>query len=161
MAKRAVEQDPDYENPIELRKKEFRSRYKTNTDLIKLAKVMKAVQDTKERLEEELKMVNAEFDVLRLEIIPSAMENKGLENFTVEGLGRVGLTSDMYVKVASGAQPKLFAWLRKRKLGDLIQETVNSSTLKAFVKGRIETGKDIPKDLVKVTPFTRASITKG
>lgn len=146
---------------VEQRKMEFRNRYKDQKDLIKLAKCMKAVQDTRDRLKDELAVANAEFDVLRLEIIPAKMEEKGLENFSVADLGRVGLTADMYVSIKKECKDKFFAWLRKSKMGALIQEGVNSSTLKAFVKNRTLANKPVPKELLNVTPYTRASITKS
>lgn len=146
---------------VEQRKQEFRTRYKGEKDLIKLAKCMAEVQKTQERMKAELAMVNAEFDVLRLEVIPAKMEEKGIENFRVTDLGLVKLTADMYVSPKSGMKDKLYGWLRKNKLGALITETVNSSTLKAFVKERVNKGKTVPNDLLNVTPYTRASITKG
>lgn len=160
------EADDNELSVVEQRKQEFRNRYKGGEqDLIKLAKIMRGVQDTQERLKEELAIRNAEFDVLRMEIIPEAMEQKGLENFTVEGLcgdraGRVSLTADLLVSTKKGMKDKFFAWLKKNKLGDLIQPNVNSSTLKGFVKKRKLAGKKVPDDLLNITPVTRASITK-
>jgi len=162
MDKSQVTNGEDQElNEFEQAKQEFRTRYTDNKiDLIKLARVMKAVEDTRDRLKGELKMANAEYDVLRLEIIPTRMEDKGLEHFKVEDLGRVGLSADLYVSVKSGQKDKFFAWLKKNRLGDLIQGAVNSSTLKAFAKRRIKEAKPIPKDLVNVTPYMKATITK-
>lgn len=144
----------------ELRKQEFRTRYATERDVPKIAKIMANVKATKERLEEELKVVNAEFDVLRIEVMPTAMEEAGLESARVAGVGRVSLTGDMYVRLPKQHKKDFFFWLRRYRLGDIIQETINSSTLKAFVKNRIKQGKPFPKELLTVEPFTRASITK-
>lgn len=146
---------------VELRKQEFRSRYKDANNLVETAKIMASVQRTQERLKEELAVVNAEFDVLRLEVIPGMMEQQGIESLKVEGLGRLGLTGDMYVHIKPGMKDKLFKWLRARKMGALVTEAVNSSTLKSFVKGRMKDGKELPSEFLNVTPFTRASITKG
>jgi hypothetical protein len=65
----------------------------------------------------------------------------------------------MYVRVTD--QQHFYEWLESNNLGDLIKPTVASSTLKAFVKNRIKAGKDLPDAVLKVTPFTRASITKA
>ena len=140
-------------------KDEFRALYK-DTDLLTCVHAMSKLRDRKEKGEEVMAKINAEYDVLRIEVIPKKMEDEGLENLKVKGVGRVNLTGDMYIKQAN--KSGLFSWLRKNKLGDLIQEGVNSSTLKAFIKGRIKDGKPVPgKELVVVTPFTRASITRG
>lgn len=143
----------------EVRKQFFRDRH-AGKKAAELAREQFGVQRTKEYLEELLKLVNAEFDVIRIELLPTACENEGLEGFKLEGIGRISLTGDLYVKVPAGAMPDLVAWLKKNKLGDIAQLTVNSSTLKSFVKGRIEAGKPIP-EVLNVQPFTRASITKA
>jgi len=143
------------------RKVAYREKYKGVTDIAQLAREMARVQREKEAAENVLKEWNAEFDVLRLEVIPTACEDQGVEGMRVEGVGRLGLTADLYVSTKAGGKDDLFKWFRKNKLSDLIQEGVNSSTLKAWVKDRIKKGKPVPQELLNVTPFTRASITKG
>lgn len=139
-------------------KDEFILQYKS-ADLLTMIHAMHAVRARKDKGEETLAKINAEYDALRIDLIPKKMEDEGLENITVSKIGRVTLTGDMYVKQTS--KDKLFNWLRKQKLGDIITEGVNSSTLKAFLRARIKYGKPIPsEDAVKITPFTRASITK-
>ena len=44
---------------------------------------------------------------------------------------------------------------------DEVAETVNASTLKATVKNMYKTGEQVPEELLNVSPFERASITKG
>lgn len=130
-------------------------------DLHLLVRTMKNVQQEKERIEDTLKHLNAEFDVLRFELVPERMENDGVERVSYEGIGRVSLTADVRVTMIAPAKAKFFDWLKKHKLSDLIQPGVNSSTLKAWVKDRIKQGKEVPGEYLNVTPITRASITKG
>ena len=53
-------------------------------------------------------------------------------------------------------------WLRDEGHGDIIQETVNASTLSAFAKSYIEdTGKDLPGELFKLTTMNLISATKA
>ena len=124
-----------------------------------LADLMKVMREEKDEVEAQLKIINAKYDVLRLESIPNKMDEEGVERVSYEGIGRVGLTADMYVSVAD--KPGLHEWLEDNGFGDLIQPVVNASTLKAFIKGRMKDGKEVPAEYVNVTPFTRASITKG
>lgn len=145
---------------FEAAKAEARDKY-NKLSLHDMAKAMKAKAAEKEELEEKLKAINAHYDVLRFEAIPSKMEEDGVENVRYEGIGRISLTADALVSVKGGEKDNLFVWLKKHKLGDLIQEGVNPSTLKAFVKGRIKDGKEYPSELLNVTPITRASITKA
>lgn len=111
-------------------------------------------------IEEQLKGINAEYDYLRLNFIPSRFEEEGIENITIEGIGRVSLTGDMYVSVLAENREKMYEWLDNIGKDSLITKTVNASTLKAAVKAMIRDGEEIPEDLIKVTPFTRASITR-
>lgn len=128
--------------------------------LVDMAKKMDEIRGLKDAVEEKLKKINAHYDALRLDLIPAKMEEDGIEGLKVEGVGRVSLTGDMYVRVQNKLE--LYTWLKEMKLGDLIQPTVNSSTLKASIKKRIKDGKEIPsEEILKVTPFTRASITKA
>lgn len=148
------------DNIFERAKKEARDKYEAKS-LKELVIAMKDRAIEKEQAENRLKIINAHYDVLRFEKIPERMDSDGVEKITLEGIGRVSLTADLQLSVKGGAKDELFGWLRKRKLGSLIQEGVNASTLKAFVKGRIKEGKDYPSELLNVTPITRASITKA
>ena len=127
---------------------------------VTLAAEMKSLKDVMDWMESVSKFANAEYDMLRMVLIPQAMEKEGLESpLNVSGVGRVSLTGDLFISVTD--KEVFHAWLHSHKMGDLIIESVNSSTLKAWAKERIKSGKIMPDgSLVKVTPYTRASITK-
>lgn len=143
------------------RKEIYRTMYKDVRRTIDLAFHLDEIRRAKDYIDALAKFANAAHDVLRLELIPERMEEEGIENVRIEDLGRLGLTADMYVSVKEGQRDSLIKWLEKHRLGDLVQETINSSTLKSFVARRMKEGKEIPSDYLNVTPFTRASITKG
>lgn len=153
-----MEQEVDV---VEERKNVYRKKYaEAEFDVPGLCRQMKMVQARKEELEAQLKEANAEFDVLRLEVIPQRCEDEGIESMKIEGVGRLSLTGDLYVSVKAGQQVSFFGWLRRERLGDLIKPGVNASTLRAFTKERLKHGKPVP-EFLNVTPYTRASITKG
>lgn len=129
--------------------------------LVQIIESMSTIQKAKERLEDELKLINKEFDFLRITKVPAKMEEDGVDRITVAGVGRVSLTADMHVSVKADMKEKFYEWLRDNGRGDLLQETVNASTLKAAVKGMYKNGEEIPDTLLNVSPFTRASITKA
>jgi hypothetical protein len=132
-----------------------------NMNLIELIKEMRRIQSEKEEVESDLKQYNKHFDFLRITKIPQVMEDEGIKNMNVEGVGRVSLTADMHVSVKAEMKDAFYIWLRDNGREDLIQPTVNSSTLKATVKNMVKKGEEIPDDLLNVSPFTRASITKS
>jgi len=135
------------------------SEYDTLT-LNELIVAMDAVQKQKEVLEDQLKAVNKRFDFLRITKIPSKMDDEGVSNINITGVGRVSLTADMHVSIKAEMKGNFYDWLRDNGRGDLIQPTVNASTLKATVKGMFKGGQEIPEDLLNVSPFMRASITR-
>lgn len=129
--------------------------------LVELVREMKAVQSAKETAEEIIKELNKKFDFLRITKIPQVMEDEGIQRLSVEGVGRVSLTADMHVSVKEGQKESFYEWLRDNGREDLIQPTVNASTLKATVKNMVKQGEEYPEELLNVNPFTRASITKS
>jgi len=128
--------------------------------LVDLVKKMRAGEVVKEEQEAKLKEINKHLDYLRLVKIPSKMEEEGVENMKVEGIGRVQLASDMYVGIQSGRQEEAYQWLSDTGRGDLIKNAVNPSTLKAALKDAIRKGEEVPEEIFRVSPFTRASIVK-
>lgn len=129
--------------------------------LVELVHGMSELQGRKEELEDQLKGINKEFDFLRITKIPGKMEEDGVDRINVTGIGRVSLTADMHVSIKAEKKPEFFEWLRDNGRGDLLQENINPSTLKATIKGMFKNGEEVPEELVNVSPFTRASITRS
>jgi hypothetical protein len=128
--------------------------------LVELVHAMSTMQNRKEALEDQLKLINKEFDFLRITKIPAKMEEDGVDRINVTGIGRVSLTADMHVSVKADQKSEFFTWLRDNGRGDLLQENINPSTLKAAVKKMFREGEEVPDTLLNVSPFTRASITR-
>lgn len=146
---------------VNYRMQVYRDRYKAMT-AVELVTRLSEVTEVLEYLDGIAKWANAECDVLRYEMIEKQMEKEGLESpLNVTGVGRISLSADLNVSIPAENKDEFYAWLRKNKSGDLIQQTVNSSTLKAFIKDRIKNGKSWPTNLLKATPITRASLTRA
>lgn len=127
-------------------------------DLVLLMVAKKsAVDDLKKRKEEAQK----EYDVLRKLVIPEVMENLGIEKPVIKGVGRLTVRPDIYAGIVSGKKDEAYQWLQDNDHGDLIQDTINSSTLKAFLKEQMTAGAEIPEDLFKCDPYEMAVITKA
>jgi hypothetical protein len=126
-----------------------------------LCEQMKAAQERKDAVEETLKGINAELDLLRLRKIPEKMEALGLRNATFEGLGRVQLAEDIYASTREGKKDEGIRWLRDCGYDGMITEGYNASSVKALFRRMIREAQPIPDEIFSVTPFTRASIVKA
>lgn len=157
----AEERDEQAElNEWEAAKAEFRKKYKT----LKAADAIRTMDEVEAlivKAERNMKRLTAAYDILRMEVIPSAMEAEDIASpFTVVGVGRVSLTPDLFINTPAANRTGLISWLKRNRLGSLVTSTINGSTLKAMIKDRIRTDKPIPSEWVNITPFTRATITR-
>lgn len=135
--------------------------YIKGKSLVDLVKLMNKKRKELEAADERATALQIQFDQMRIDVIPDEMKKAGIETVRVVGVGNVVIGEDMWTHVPADRRQDLHDWMRKNKLGDLITETVNSSTLKAWIKERKEKGGDLPPgDVVVITPYKRASIRK-
>lgn len=125
-----------------------------------LAALQSMAKDISDRAKRKQVKADAVYDVLRLQLVPEAMNAMGITSINVINIGRVTVTTDFHARVLSGKTSESLQWLDENGYGDLIKETVHPSTLKAFMKECITNGTELPGDIFEMTPFDRASITK-
>lgn len=124
-----------------------------------LAREMKALRDIREDADHVLSELTRRYDFMRLQLLPERFESEGLQNLKAEGLGRVSLRGDIYAGIQPGQKAEAYQWLGDTGRGDLIQQSVNASTLKASLKKALESGEEIPENLFRVAPYTMAVIS--
>lgn len=133
---------------------------------VEAVKVMHGFKKLAEAVGERVKSpLELAYDTMRFTIVPTFMEDEEITKITVDDVGRVSVSDDLRVTVED--KEALREWLVANELEDMITETVNTQTLTAFVRnrmkeGKTQDGKGLPKDnILRVTPFTRAAITKA
>jgi hypothetical protein len=95
--------------------------------------------------------LKAEMDELgrRLEekesALAQAMTDQDLRNF-VRSERQFYLRTDLHVSAAAGQGPALIAFLKSSGAGDLVQETVHPSTLRAWARERMEQEGGLPEE---------------
>lgn len=112
------------------------------------------------RMEEAHKAVKARIEHLRVHRIPKALEAAGLKNMRLASGRGVTTENKMFVSSRAEQKPALIEWLRNSGNDGLVQEVVNPQTLKVFVKGCLEDGKEFPADLIQVTVQPQAKFFK-
>ena len=123
-----------------------------------LAVMFKALRELYETADAVKKEFGKLFDWFRFTYIPDSYDEIGITSSKVPGLGRLALQDDIRVSILD--QQAVFMWLEENDMNDMVTETVNSSSLKSMIRRRMKAGEEVPDDLFKVTPFTRANLTK-
>lgn len=129
----------------------------SNLKTVNLSIRMKDVKDQIDALADAKKELQKEYDKIRFTELPDAMDDEGVENMRVTGVGTVYLTDDINVSITC-EKDYMYGWMDRNDFGDLIKPYVFPQTLKAWVKEQLQLGNELPDDLIKVTPFTRAAI---
>lgn len=130
-------------------------------DLTDLARLFVDLRSSLEGRKKESSAIQVIFDDLRKRVLPEKMEEVGIENANLTGIGRVSLRGELYASIVADKKEEAQEWLIANGHGGMVKPTVNASTLKAFCKEQIIHGEELPETLFNVTPYTMATITKG
>jgi hypothetical protein len=84
---------------------------------------------------------------LTTEVIPQMMDENDVEKFTIEGVGTIYVSTEVYAYVKKEDEAQFFAWLRENGNGDIIREYVFPKTLQSFAKEQLGNGVDLPEFL--------------
>lgn len=126
-----------------------------------LATQFKALRDLTTEMEAQVENIKAARDHIAQVLLPEKMDAEGMGTVNVKGIGRIAITQQIRASVKKDDQPLLRQWLRNNGYGELVTETINSSTLKAWVKERIEEAEEYPADIISVHTFEQATLTKA
>lgn len=95
--------------------------------------------------------IQKRYDYIRANVLPRAMEDADLTAFKPDGLDKgVRVQDELYVSVPAASREELHEWLQDHGHQSLVVETVNGSTLKAFVRDALKNGSEMP-EMVKIT----------
>ncbi|MBL4588281.1 hypothetical protein JKY79_02970 [Candidatus Babeliales bacterium] len=136
------------------------TEFSTKSTFKELALEMYVLSKAIAELGSDKSALQKRYDLLRHKIVPDKLDEEEMQNITIKGIGRLGATPQLRVSVLAGNREKLQSWMCENGFEDLVQGTINSSTLKAWVKEQMEAGNEIPDDLIKIDPFMLATLTK-
>jgi hypothetical protein len=128
--------------------------------VVQLAGELRKLKELKEAMEEDLKETNKFIEEITKQILPEKMDDQGISNIKIDGVGRITLRGEVYASILAANRDAAYQWLRDTGRASLISNTVNASSLKAACKEWLKNGEQIPEDLIKVTPVTVAVLTR-
>lgn len=100
-----------------------------------------ATRKTKEELEEALKAVNLRLDAQNKAVV-AEMDATDVKKVEFEGIGLVHQRGEFYARVKDEAA--LISWLDANGGSAMAKRSVHPSTLKAFVRERLEANLPVP-----------------
>lgn len=124
---------------------------------------LNALKEQKKNLEEQLKAIGAEIEILDFQL-SDAMAEAELERFSRNGT-TFYLKSRLYASPASGRKEEMMEALKANGYGAMVVESVNTNTLSSFIKEQRElTGMDVPEwlgDTINVFEKVSVGIRKS
>lgn len=124
------------------------------TEQKRLSQIMQSITDTR-------KVVQNCYDEIRNHRLPDKMEEEKIEKITLAGVGTVSLAKVVRTSIIAGNKEEFHDWLRANEFGELIKETVNSSTLSGFIKEQLNEGNEVPDKLLNILVSTQSRILKN
>jgi hypothetical protein len=115
--------------------------------LSQLAHELRELTDQVKELEGQAKTLKFKRDQIKNKLLPEAMEAADQTKFSVEGVGTVYLTNRVFAHINAADREAAYSWFRDNGHGDLIKETVHTSTLNAWAKEQLEEGGEIPESI--------------
>ena len=71
------------------------------------------------------------------------------------------MSDDLFVSIPVDRKSDAYDWLQENGLGDIIQSTVNSSTLRAAMKNILKDGVVVPEDVFKLNILNKYKLVKS
>jgi len=130
-----------------------------------LVAAMMLAQDHHKELKRQTSEAWDDVCIIARQIIPERMDADQIQNITVilpDGSKKQLLVMDQVsVKTPPENKGALWEWLREHDAAEIITETVNSSTLAAFVRQQMKAGDEYPVDICEVSSYATASLRKA
>ncbi len=132
-----------------------------NMNMQELAERFRELQNELKESKAVSSGIQKEFDYLRKSVLPDKMEELGFDTVNITDVGRISLRAELYASIVTDQKEAAFAWLAENGHGALIKDTVNASSLKAFMKEQLNLGEVFPEEMFNCTPYIMATLTKS
>lgn len=108
------------------------------------------ISDELNELKEQKKEKQKEYDKLRYEKVPAALEEAGI--LDDEGKGscttpsgrKIYMRTDIWARIRKDNESVAHSAIKEMGYGDLLRETIHTSTLSAWIRERLEEAEPIP-----------------
>jgi hypothetical protein len=127
----------------------------TKMSIPEIGRMLRQLKDEKKELTDAASIFTKAIDNIELNVLPERMEDEDILTVKIDGAGRLQTKDDAWVSVLAANKPDFFEWLNENGHGSLIKNDIHAGTLKAWAKGMIKDGNELPVD-VRFEAYTRA-----
>jgi hypothetical protein len=128
--------------------------------LVRYGEILVAIEDQIFDADQVLKDLKKMAEVLTTKTIPELMNDLGMDKARLRGIGELKIVPELYCSIPAAVREEAKQWLSEHGYGDLITETVNASTLRAWAKEQLLNGVEIPDELFRLFPVTKVKLTR-
>lgn len=134
------------------------------------ARVIKELKTAIGDIESIKRLFTSKYDYITMNVVPDKMDEEDIRTISYDGVGRLQTSAVIQCSVLKGNQDKLKDWLIEHNHSSIIKDTINSSTLKSWVRGQMELEANYnpkegeeppefyPKELINIFIGSRATV---
>lgn len=115
-------------------------------ELTELAQAQIAAEKEVERIQAQLKDATERLDKIQTDLLPTAMEEIGMNTFTLADGSKIDLKPDVKCSISQARAPEAFSWLNEHGHGGIIR----SAIVTEFAVGDNKTRDKVLAALVKL-----------
>lgn len=127
---------------------------------IELSRALVTLRFLKDKIDATFK----QFDTIYMDVkdkrLPEAFDKAQIPHVNLDEGYRVGVSHSIRASIRPNMKEAAFEWLREHQLGDIVTQTVNSSTLSAVARTMGEENKELAPELFNVHILPTTSVTK-
>lgn len=127
---------------------------------VQMARAYVVLHRLKSRIDEILKPLDALVKTAKEADVPEAFDSEGVPTITLEEGFRITVAIRTLASIKPGQKEAAIEWLNNNEKGDIIQETINASTLSALAKELGADNIDLPEDIFTVARIPNTSVTQ-
>jgi hypothetical protein len=129
-------------------------------DVVEATRAFVHLRRVKDEIDELNKRFNKVYEEWKTKKIPQKFDEAGVPTVNLEEGYRVTISQLVRASVKPDQKLAAYDWLRNNGLGDIVTETINSSTLSAVAKSMAEENRELSADLFNVVVIPSTSVTR-
>lgn len=128
--------------------------------VVEYTRAFVALREMKDKIEEALKPFDKFYLEAKEQKLPAAFEAAGVPTVNLDEGYRVSISHNVRASIKGGQKDAALEWLRQNGLGDVVTETVNSSTLSGLARSMAEENRELDSELFTVAIMPTTSVTR-